>query len=97
MLSFRVWLRRLRSHLPVWRSILGVASIAAFLMSFLAVAFPFSLGTLGVVSGFSFAWADFAAWSVAASIVLGIALKGTSRVEILLADLLLVVLLFPTY
>ena len=95
LLAYRGWVHRLRHKLPRWRSALGVTSIVATLLSWLLLINPL-LAPLFRMKSYPESLAEIVIPGVPASLLLGLtlgfALRGSSRVQVLLAGLLMVAL-----
>jgi hypothetical protein len=91
LLAFRGWIKHTRKDLPRWRNALGAASFLVITINFLVLTFPFlvALGGLRFRANISldiFVGAVF--YSVPIGTALGFALKGISRLQLILAGVL---------
>src|SRR3989442_153788 len=99
VLAWRGWAKRVRKELPRWRSVIGVISILITFLSWLAFVGPFLLMGLDshTVNNLNFdIWLSVILLMLFIGISLALALRGTSRVQTLLAGLLMVALWFAS-
>jgi uncharacterized membrane protein len=95
LLALRGWAMRVRKDLPPWRNALGLASILITLFNLLMLLIFFLLAVLRLhpdIPGDTLLGA--VSVLVLLSISLGFALRGTPRVQVILADLLMAALLY---
>ena len=91
VLAYRGWTKGLRQGLPLWRSALGIISIVITLLSWSSLAILPLLDRIGVNTGFfSVDWTTPIALLVLVGTSLAFALKGASRIEAIVAGLLMV-------
>ena len=97
ILAYRGWARSLRQELPHWRSALGLASIVVTFLSWSSLSMSALLVLLERIgfntNFFSFSpdWIPPIALLVLAGTSLAIALRGASRIEAIVAGLMMVV------
>jgi hypothetical protein len=90
-LAIRGWARSFRKDLPRWRNAIAITSIGlTFLnwLAFLFLAFTLLLGSRATF--FSAGWTGINILLATAGTLLSLALKGTSRPQVLVAGLLMV-------
>ena len=91
ILAYRGWTKSLRHDLPSWRSALGIVSIVVTFLSWSSLAILPLLDRIGVNTGFfSPDWTAPIALLVLAGTTLAFALRGASRIEAIVAGLLMV-------
>jgi hypothetical protein len=91
LLALRGWTKHTRKDLPRWRNVLGGASFLVITINFLVLTFPF----LVALGGFRFRidinldiFVGAVFCSVPIGTALGFALKGISRLQLILAGVL---------
>ena len=90
-LAIRGWTRRWRQELPRWRSTLGLASMVVTLLSWFGLAFLALSVIMDLNAGsYSSDLGGLIALAVIAGTSLAFALRGASRIEALVAGLLMV-------
>jgi hypothetical protein len=90
ILAYVAWTRRLRAELAVWRNVLGIASIAATLFSWLTFFAPFLYKAIGLrTHPFSSAWDAATLYAAILGTFLAFFLRDDARVRAVLAALLM--------
>ena len=91
ILAYRAWAKSLRHELPSWRSALGLASVVITLLSWFGLA-VLALSALMDLNAGSYLLDSLGpiALVVIAGTTLGFALRGASRIEAIVAGLLMV-------
>ncbi len=94
VMAYRSWAKRWRQELPLWRSALGMTSIAVTLVSWLSLVILGALALsarMGIKANFfSPDWIPPIALLTFAGTSLAFALRGASRIEAVAAGLLVV-------
>ncbi|SRR6266567_3052667 len=91
ILAYRGWAKSVRQKLPHWRNALGIMSIVLTSLSWSSLAILPLLGRIDVSTGFfSVDWISPIAFLTVAGTFLAFALKGASRIEAIVASLLMV-------
>jgi len=95
ILAYRGWARGVREQVARWRSTLGVMSIAFTFLGWIGLVVPFIFGLMGFNVDFvGSTWITALFYFGVIAISLAFALRGTSRVQALLAGLLVLALWF---
>lgn len=90
-LAYRTWKKQLRDQLAHWRSALGITSIVVTFLSWASLAILALLARLDINTDFfSVDWTGPIALLVLAGTSLALALRGSSRIEAIVAGLLMV-------
>jgi hypothetical protein len=91
ILAYRGWTKRLRHELPRWRSALGLASLVVTLLSWFCLAILALSALMDLNAGSSTPdWVGPIALVLIVGTSLAFALKGASRIEAIVAGLLMV-------
>ena len=95
LVAYKGWARNLRKDLPGWRSAMGVTSISIALLNLLALVIPYLLAVMRLNTHvLTQDWIGAVSLFIGISFCLAFALRGASRVQILLADLLTAALIY---
>ena len=90
ILAYRGWIKGLRHELPHWRSGLGIASIVVTFLSWASTCILLLIDRIGINTDFlSVDWTTPIALLALAGTSLAIALKGASRIEAIVAGILM--------
>ncbi len=90
LLSYRGWASKTRASLPHWRNGFGLTAVTLASLSWLWLGLQTASGTWGV-GVFTIEFFALAMWIAVVALVLSTAWKGTPRLEVIAACLLLAV------